>query len=116
MEKAFHIQRVAAKIKATERSLDETLVLAADLLVEMRAAQDGLEIGPIITDSAFSKLAEAMTELTQARSSMVTTHRRLQKIIDVAGLQTIAGGTYLTPVGTLDQDEAQVDAPMRAVG
>jgi len=112
MEKGFHVQRVSAKIKATERSLDETLALAAELLVEMRTAQDGLELGPIITDSAFAKLTEAMTQLAQARSSMVATHKRLAKIHEVAGLRTIAGGTYFT-TGALDQDEADDVAPVR---
>ena len=70
MEKAFHVQRVAAKIKATERSIEEAMTLAADLMVEMKAAQDGLELGPIVTDSAFAKLAETMGDLAKARTEL----------------------------------------------
>ena len=114
MEKAFHIQRVAAKIKATERSLDETLALAAELIVEMRAAQDGLELGPIITDSAFAKLTDAVGELAQARSSMVATHKRLAKIYDFAGLRTVCNTLPIT-MGA-DMDEAEKPQQLQVVG
>ncbi len=96
MEKAFHVQRVAAKIKATERSIDEAMALAAELMIEMKSAQDGLELGPIVGDSAYAKLSQAIAELAQARSSMVTTHKRLVKIFDVCGLRTVAAGTIIT--------------------
>ncbi|MDB5444721.1 MAG: hypothetical protein JWQ97_38 [Phenylobacterium sp.] len=115
MEKGFHVQRVATKIKATERSLDETLALAAELLVEMKTAQDGLGLGPIVTDTAFAKLTDAMGELAQARSSLVATHKRLAKIHEVAGLRTVAGGTYFT-TGALDEEEAEDFGAVRVAG
>lgn len=96
MEKAFHVQRVAAKIKATERSIDEALAQAAELMIEMKSAQDGLELGPVVGDSAYAKLSQAIAELAQARSSIVTTHKRLVKIYDICDLRTVASTTIIT--------------------
>ncbi len=107
MEKAFHIQRIAAKIKATERSLDEAMANAAELMVEMKSAQDGFELGSVVTDSAFAKLAEAMAELAQARSGVVATHKRLVKIYDIAGLRTVAS----TSITMHARDEELETAP-----
>jgi hypothetical protein len=93
MEKAFHIQRVATKMKATERSIDEAMTLAAELMIEMKSAQDGLEIGAVVGDSAYAKLTQAMAELAAARTSFVATHKRLAKIYDICGLRTVASTT-----------------------
>jgi gamma-glutamyl:cysteine ligase YbdK (ATP-grasp superfamily) len=114
MEKAFHVQRVAAKINAVERSLDDTLAQAAELLVEMKTAQQGLELGSVITDSAFAKLTEAMSELAQARSAVVATHKRLVKIYDVADLRAVAAGTIPITLGA--EVEVEDVAPLRIAG
>jgi hypothetical protein len=109
MEKAFHIQRVAAKIKATERSVDEALAQAAELMVEMKAAQDGLELGPVVGDSAYAKLSQAIAELAQARSSIVTTHKRLVKIYDICDLRTVASTTIPTTSYVRDERVEEID-------
>src|SRR5438093_294121 len=93
MEKVFHVQRVATKIASAEKSIDEAMTMAAELLVEMKTAQNGLELSPVVTDTAFAKISEAMTLLSQARTSMVTGHKRLVKIVDVSGLRTVGVGT-----------------------
>jgi hypothetical protein len=103
MEKAFHIQRVAAKMKATEASIDEAMTLAAELMIEMKAAQDGLEVGAVVGDPAYAKLTQAMAELAQARSSFVGTHKRLAKIYDICGLRTVASTTITMHAG--DEEE-----------
>jgi hypothetical protein len=109
MEKVFHVQRVAAKIKATERSIDEAMVLAAELMIEMKSAQDGLEVGPVVGDSAYAKLSQAIAELAQARSSIVTTHKRLVKIYDICGLQTVASNTIPTTSYVRDERVEEID-------
>jgi len=113
MDKAFHAQRVTNKIAAAEKSIDEAMALAAELLVEMKVAQDGLELSPVVTDTAFAKITEAMTQLAQARTSIVTGHKRLVKIADVAGIRTT--GVYTScPPGHIDADDTQSN--LRAVG
>jgi hypothetical protein len=109
MEKAFHIQRVAAKMKATERSIDEAMTLAAELMIEMKSAQDGLELGPIVGDSAYAKLSQAMAELAQARSSFITTHKRLVKIYDICDLRTVASTTIPTSNFVRDERVEEID-------
>jgi hypothetical protein len=114
MEKAFHVQRVATKIKAAELAIDEALMLAAELVVEIRSAQDGLELGPIVTEGAFAKLAESIGQLTQARSSMVGTHKRLARIRQDR-LPTVAGGIYQTK-GALERDDREDAEELRVAG
>jgi hypothetical protein len=103
MEKVFHIQRIAAKIKGTESAIDEALAQAAELMIEMRAAQDGLELGTVVGDSSFAKLSQAIAELAQARTSVITTHKRLVKIYDLCGLRTIASNTIPTTIHVDDE-------------
>ena len=114
MEKAFHVQRVTAKIAAAEKSIGEAMAVAADLFVEMQAAQKGLELSPVLTDPSFAKITEAMTLLAQARTSMVTTHKRMAKINDrVVGIYTDPN----CPIGLLDDAEDATKAtPLRVVG
>jgi hypothetical protein len=59
------------------------------------------------TDSTFAKLVEAMTALQTARTSVVSTHRRLDTIREALGLRTVAG---LSP-NKIDTDgESNVEA------
>jgi hypothetical protein len=112
MDKAFYVQRVVAKIQATEQSIDEAVANAAGLLMEIKSAQEGLELGPIVTDSAIAKLTEAMAEIAKARSSIVATHKRLAKISEVCNLRPYMGGTTYT-TGALDREEAEVEGDLR---
>lgn len=90
MEKEFRAQRVANKVHAVERSIDDTMALAAELMIEMRGATVDLKLGPQATDGAFAKLVEAMTELQAARSSVVASHKRMDRIREHLGLRTPA--------------------------
>lgn len=91
MDKEIRAQRVAAKVHAVERSIDDTLALAAELMVEMRGASVDLELAAQVSDSAFAKLVDAMTELQAARTSVVASHKRMDRIREALGLRTTAG-------------------------
>jgi hypothetical protein len=91
MEKEIRVQRVAAKVHAVERSIDDTLALAAELMIEMRGASADLELAAQVSDGAFAKLVEAMGELQAARTNVVASHKRMDKIREALGLRTTAG-------------------------
>ena len=91
MEKELRVQRIATKVNAVERSIDDTLVLAAELMIEMRGASGEMNLAAELTDSTFAKLVEAMSTLQAARTGMVSTHRRLDTIREALGLRTVAG-------------------------
>jgi hypothetical protein len=104
MEKELRVQRIATKVHAVERSIDDTLVLAAELMIEMRGAAGEMNLAAEMTDSTFAKLVEAMSVLQTARSNMVSTHRRLDTIREALGLRTVAG--LSTGKGMIDESEA----------
>jgi hypothetical protein len=109
MEKAFYVQRVAAKLKATERSIDEAMTLAAELMIEMKSAQDGLDISPVVGDPAYAKLSQTISELAQARTSIVGTHRRLAHVFEICDLRTVASTTIMSPPSSsIDQEGEDV--------
>jgi len=108
MDKQIRAQRVAAKVNAVERSIDETMALAAELMIEMRGACVDLELAAQVSDGAFAKLVEAMTELQSARTSVVASHKRMDHIREITGLRTTAGPMkYPEPTRT---EEATVAA------
>ena len=107
MDKEIRAQRVAAKVHAVERSIDDTLALAAELMVEMRGACVDMELAAQVSDSAFSKLVQAMTELQASRTSVVASHKRMDKIREALGLRTTAGFVGKT---LLDEEEVRMEA------
>lgn len=103
MDKEIRGQRVAAKLHAVERNIDDTLVLAAELMVEMRGACSDLNLSAQISDGAFAKLVEAMAELQSARTSVVASHKRMEKIRDAIGLRTVATPGIKGPTGLYEE-------------
>src|ERR1700758_265147 len=88
MEKELRVQRIATKVHAVERSIDDTLVLAAELMIEMRGAAGEMNLAAEMTDS----------------TNMVSTHRRLDTIREALGLRTVAA--LSTGKGMIDESEA----------
>lgn len=112
MEKEIRVQRIATKVHAVERSIDDTLALAAELMIEMRGAAGEMNLAAELTDSTYAKLMEAMSTMQSARTSMVSTHRRLDTIREALGLRTVAGlstgKTLVTEVEAEPRMEASV--------
>ena len=104
MEKELRVQRIATKVHAVESSIDDTLALAAELMIEMRGAAGEMKLAAELTDSTYAKLLEAMTTLQSARTSVVSTHRRLDTIREALGLRTVAA--LSTGKGMIDESEA----------
>jgi hypothetical protein len=102
MDKDIRAQRVQAKLHAVERSIDDTMALAAELMIEMRGGAADLKIAAQVGDGALAKLVQAMTELQAARTSVVSTHKRLDKIREALGLRTVAGFDYKGIADDLD--------------
>lgn len=111
MDKDIRAQRVLAKLQAVERNIDDTLVLAAELMIEMRGASADYKLSATVGDATFAKLVQAMTELQAARTSVVGTHKRLDKIREALGVRTVAGFETKT---IDDADEAvHMETPAR---
>jgi hypothetical protein len=91
MDKEIRAQRIAAKLTAVERSIDDTLALSAELMIELRAGATEFNLAAQTSDGVFSKLVEAMGELQAARTNVVGSHKRLDKIREFVGLRPIAG-------------------------
>jgi hypothetical protein len=100
MEKEIRAQRLATKVTAVERGIDDTLALAAELMIEGRAASTEWNLAAQATDSAFAKLIEAMGQLQAARTSVVATHKRMEKVRDAIGIRP----TGLQPVKEIEAD------------
>jgi len=115
MEKDIRAQRVAAKVHAVERSLDDTLALAAELMVEMRAASGEMNLAAQVSDGAFSKVVEAMTQLQAARTSVVASHKRLDRIREALGLRTVGGLAGKTLIDDADED-VRLEATVARIG
>ncbi|CAN7416000.1 hypothetical protein LJR225_002661 [Phenylobacterium sp. LjRoot225] len=102
---------MAVKVHAVERSIDDTLALAAELMIEMRGACTDLNLAAQVSDGAFAKLVEAMTELQAARSSVVASHKRMDKIREALGLRTTG---YTTGKTLVADEELEVKAETAA--
>ena len=114
MEKELRVQRIATKVHAVERSIDDTLVLAAELMIEMRGAAGEMNLAAQLTDSTFAKLVEAMTELQAARTSVVSTHRRLDTIREGLGLRTV-GGLVGKQTGAAEAEPVRAEASVARI-
>ena len=113
MDKAIRVQRVAAKVHAVERSIDDALALAAELMVEMRGACSDLNLAAQVSDGAFAKLVEGMGELQAARTSVVASHKRMDKIREALGVRTTS---QIVKLSGADSDEDSKSEPMRMHG
>jgi len=109
MEKEIRARRIAAKVHAVERSIDDSMALAAELLVEMRAGAAEHDLAAQVSDGAFSKLVDAMTELQAARSSVVASHKRLEKIREALGIRVTG---FISP-NKIDTESEEAPAARR---
>lgn len=114
MDKEIRAQRVAAKVHAVERSIDDTLALAAELMVEMRGGCTDFNLSAQVSDGAFAKLVEAMTELQAARTNVVASHKRIDKIREALGLRPVATAG-LKNLGSLEADAVEASASVARI-
>ena len=92
MERQLWAKRVGDRIKAGETKIDEAIRSVMELVQEVQTAQGDMSVSPTVTDSAMVKLMESLSALQTARTSMVSSHRRLDKIGRDIGLRTTGVG------------------------
>lgn len=92
MEKVFVAQRVATKLFASENAVDTAMVETAELMADLLKARKDLGISAVVGDRAASKLAQAMSALSEARSAMVDAHNELNEVKLRMGVRTKLSG------------------------
>lgn len=112
MEKAFVAQRVAAKLFATEASVDQAMVEATELMADLLKARKDVSASMVFADDVQVKLMEAISALSQARSAMVGVHGELAEAKLRLGIRAKMAGEFEKPA-TLS---AAQPATMRQVG
>ena len=114
MDKAFVVQQVATKLIATERSLDNTLVEASELMADLLKARRELNLSAVFGDAAASKLVAAISALGEARTAMVDCHAELNDSRLRLGVRTrMAGAEEKPPKGGINPGEMST---LREVG
>ncbi len=111
MEKAFVAQRVAAKLFATEASVDQAMVEATELMADLLKARKDVNASMVFADDVQVKLMEAISALSQARSAMVGVHGELAEAKLRLGIRTKMVGEMNKP--TLSSSDVTT---MRQVG
>jgi hypothetical protein len=91
MDKQQTAQNVADKLFATERSIDDAMIHASQLIEAMVNARRELKISSTVGEVAQTRTAETIAALSEARRSIMATHAalaNLQKRMDptVAGI------------------------------
>jgi hypothetical protein len=99
MEKAFVAQRVAAKLFATEASVDQAMVEATELMADLLKARKDVSASMVFADDVQVKLMEAIAALSQARTAMVGVHGELAEAKLRLGIRTKMAGEMEKPAG-----------------
>lgn len=97
MEKAFVAQRVAAKLFATEASVDQAMVEATELMADLLKARKDVSASMVFADDVQVKLMEAISALSHARSAMVGVHGELAEAKLRLGIRTKMAGEMEKP-------------------
>lgn len=88
MEKVFVAKQVAAKLFATEASVDQALVEASEFMAEVLKARKDVNTSVVFADEVQVKLMEAISALSAARTAMVGVHNELAEAQLRLGIRT----------------------------
>ena len=91
MEKVFVAKQVAAKLFATEASVDQALMDASEFMAEILKARKEVNTSLVFADDVQVKLMEAMAALSAARTAMVGVHNELAEAQLRLGIRTKMG-------------------------
>lgn len=105
MDKAFVAQGVANKLFATEKAVDAAIAEAAGLLTGLMAAREQLQLSAVTGDATSAKLAHAIAQLSEARSTVVEAHKELDELKLRVGIRTKMVGVIAKPSETASADE-----------
>jgi hypothetical protein len=99
---------VANKLFATEKAIDAAIAEAAALLGGMSEARAELRVSAVVGDDATRKIAETISQLTEARRAIVEAHRELDVVKGQIGVRTKLIGVidkpYAPPTQVHDAD------------
>ncbi len=90
-------RQVAVALERAERALDEALAETAALASVLPGARSRAELSAVTGQKVFEGASEALSLLTQARSRLVETHRRLEALQNSLGLRDLAVGPVDKP-------------------
>ena len=107
MDKVFVAQKVANKLFATEKSVDVAIAETAELLTVLMQAREEARVSSVMGDATTAKVAQAIAQLHEARSTIVQAHRELEELKLRAGIRTKL-------LGIIDKDFASADPQTRA--
>lgn len=114
LDKAFVAQRVATKVWSAENAVDAAMTEAANLMADIMAARQDLRVSADVTDAATAKLVEAMSALSQARTSLIDMHGELATAKDRLGIRTKMIGMWDKPPPPPVTSEEDADFRIRA--
>ena len=107
MEKALVAQRVATQLFATEDAVDAAILEAAQLMSALIDARRQVGCAATLGGEAVSKIAIAMSALTEARTACVEAHGELAEVKLRLGVRTRMSGTG--PKGFAGPTEVEVE-------
>lgn len=106
MDKMLVAQGVANKLFATEKSIDAAIAESATLLTGLMAAREEMRLSATFGDSTSAKVVEALSLLSQARSTMVEAHKELDELKLRVGIRTKMIGALPKTTELADEDRA----------
>jgi hypothetical protein len=99
VEKALVAQKVANKLFATEAAVDAATMEAMSLLAGIMEARKEAGVSSIVGDAAASKIAQAISTLADAKSSIAAAHGEMADVKLRLGIRTKLIGVSDKPPG-----------------
>ena len=87
------VDAVAKQLFEAEDALDIALAKVAELAVTMPAVRKQANLSVMYAQDAFESASETLSHLTQARRTIIATHKALAVAQDQLGLKRYATGT-----------------------
>ena len=88
MEKVFVVKRVAEKLWATENAIDEAIGQASALMADLVTARKEIKAGAALGEPAATKIIQALSALSEARTAMLGAHEALEEVKLRIGVRT----------------------------
>jgi hypothetical protein len=104
MDKMIVAQGVANKLFSTEKAVDAAIAEAATLLTGLMDAREELRLSATVGATTSAKIVEAMSLLSQARTSMVEAHHELDSLKLRVGIRTKMIGSYGKDLAQAEED------------
>jgi hypothetical protein len=99
MDKALIAQTVAYKLFATEDAVDAAIVEASTLLSGVIEARRDMRLSAVVTDDLTTKIAAAISALSEAQAAVVGAHNEMAEL-------KLRLGIRAKLLGVVDKNEA----------